>query len=225
MKRPIADVSQALLFLFVFVCVCICVYNSYAKPQAGSASYAVSDELRGPVAVSLCVGQQLIQRQHLRLFVCISMCFVCICIGKSYVKRVVRRKYSLRCEEGGNPCVSVLVNSWSTASFPGVELENYLTASFVTLQQQQHQLSWPCVCKLLNSFLEYSWFGTHLCGEISEGKQTVLLVDHSWSAHSSSQPKGLWATEWDTEWAIEWNTEWDTEYQTSRLLVTTNAAD
>ena len=63
MKRPIADVSQALLFVFVFVCVCVCiccVYNSYAKPQAGSASYAVSDERRGPVAVSLCVGQQLI---------------------------------------------------------------------------------------------------------------------------------------------------------------------
>ena len=78
MKRPIADVSQALLFVFVFVCVCvcICVYNSYAKPQAGSASYAVSDVRRGPVAVLLCVGQQLIQRHHLRLFVCISMCFV-----------------------------------------------------------------------------------------------------------------------------------------------------
>ena len=111
MKRPIADVSQALLLVFVCVCVCICVYNSYAKPQAASASYAVSDVRRGPVAVSLCVGQQLIQRQRLRLFVCISACFVCICIGKSYVKGVVRRKYSLRCEEGGNPCVSVLVNS------------------------------------------------------------------------------------------------------------------
>ena len=113
MKRPIADVSQALLFVFVFVCVCvcICVYNSYAKPQAGSASYAVSDELRGPVAVSLCVGQQLTRCQCFRLFVCISMCFVCICIGKSYVKRVVRRKYSLGCEEEAGVCVCVLVNS------------------------------------------------------------------------------------------------------------------
>ena len=101
MKRPIADVSQALLFVFVFVCVCvcICVYNSYAKPQAGSASYAVSNVRRGPVAVLLCVEQQLIQRQRLRLFVGISLCFVCICIGKGYAKRVVRRKYSLRCED------------------------------------------------------------------------------------------------------------------------------
>ena len=111
MKRPIADVSQALLFVFVCVCVCICVYNSYAKPQAGSASYAVSDERRGPVAVLLCVGQQLTRCQCFRLFVCISMCFVCICIGKSYVKRVVRRKYSLGCEEEAGVCVCVLVNS------------------------------------------------------------------------------------------------------------------
>ena len=62
--------------MFVCVCVCICVYNSYAKPQAGSASYAVSDERRGPVAVSLCVGQQLIQHQRLLVFLCVLFVFV-----------------------------------------------------------------------------------------------------------------------------------------------------
>ena len=72
-------------FICICVCVCLCLYLCLQQLCKASGGKCVLRSLRceegaGPCVAMCWVGQQLIQRQHLRLFVCISLCFVCIFI-------------------------------------------------------------------------------------------------------------------------------------------------